>query len=747
VQAAFSEAQAALASALGPPARLRWIGALQARLAEAAAAAAAAGPAAPGPAALGARLRALAALALAQSGASGGSSGSGGGGGTSSAGLKGVLRRLNAPPSALAAELRREVAAALLRPAGGAAEAALLRAVLAAAEELEAEAAAAAAAAATGAEAGRPAAAAGGSGGAGSAHGAAAAAPPQALLCPIGQATMTDPVILVATGQTFERAAIVEWLSRARTCPLTRQPLASVALVPNFLARSLLDQAGLPLAPLPAPVAPAPAAARAPSPPRARANQRPPALVLLPAAEMEGFWSLLMRQDPATPAAARRLVELNHGADGLCRLLTSEDPAAQRQGAWAIDVLANDINEPFERLSVGCLAALPDLLGAADGAVVAQAASALASIGASGCGELLEPLDDVPCFHLGIATLLAHGPDDVASDLAWFLANVADSCSTYLRDRLTCTPSLLASLVALLERPSVAHCAAWALTNLAKGQAAGLRVALTGDLIPLLPSLLAHDDEDVMGQAVSLVRNLARVEGGDVRARMAAVPGLFAALASSCGEHPGDAMSALADLASAADAAACRQIADACLPYLAAQLGSQSRDFGEEVGPADAAAVLGDLARSDGGALRARVAAEPGVIAGLVALLGRESRQEYRRTTDFALQAARALAALSVGDARDGGEDIRRAIAAEEGSLPGLAALLAVGTAAADPAARVLANLSADAQLRPLIAATNGILPRLAALRDAGSPVAARVLDLLALPPRLPRVAKRPRGG
>lgn len=44
--------------------------------------------------------------------------------------------------------------------------------------------------------------------------------PPDAFLCPITKKVMTDPVMLVETGQTFERTAIQEWLSAHDTCPI-----------------------------------------------------------------------------------------------------------------------------------------------------------------------------------------------------------------------------------------------------------------------------------------------------------------------------------------------------------------------------------------------------------------------------------------------------------------------------------------------------------------------------------------------
>ena len=44
----------------------------------------------------------------------------------------------------------------------------------------------------------------------------AAAVPPD-LLCPITYQLLEDPVMLVDSGQTYERAAIEEWLCRGNT--------------------------------------------------------------------------------------------------------------------------------------------------------------------------------------------------------------------------------------------------------------------------------------------------------------------------------------------------------------------------------------------------------------------------------------------------------------------------------------------------------------------------------------------------
>ena len=57
-------------------------------------------------------------------------------------------------------------------------------------------------------------------------------------MCPINMEIFVDPVI-TKEGYTFEREAIVNWLNKNNTCPLSREPLTVSELVPN---RSLKKQ-------------------------------------------------------------------------------------------------------------------------------------------------------------------------------------------------------------------------------------------------------------------------------------------------------------------------------------------------------------------------------------------------------------------------------------------------------------------------------------------------------------------------
>eukprot|EP01041_Mallomonas_annulata_P010569 gene10569-22056_t len=68
--------------------------------------------------------------------------------------------------------------------------------------------------------------------------------PHNSFICPITMETMVDPVILVATGHTFERAAIETWLSRNNSCPLSGLdlPERNHGLTPNVSLRNAINE-------------------------------------------------------------------------------------------------------------------------------------------------------------------------------------------------------------------------------------------------------------------------------------------------------------------------------------------------------------------------------------------------------------------------------------------------------------------------------------------------------------------------
>ncbi|GAB2279612.1 U-box domain-containing protein 4, variant 4 [Dionaea muscipula] len=63
---------------------------------------------------------------------------------------------------------------------------------------------------------------------------------PADFCCPLSLELMTDPVI-VASGQTYERAYIRKWLDHGLTvCPKTRQNLGHTNLIPNYTVKALI---------------------------------------------------------------------------------------------------------------------------------------------------------------------------------------------------------------------------------------------------------------------------------------------------------------------------------------------------------------------------------------------------------------------------------------------------------------------------------------------------------------------------
>lgn len=63
---------------------------------------------------------------------------------------------------------------------------------------------------------------------------------PPDFCCPLSLELMTDPVI-VASGQTYERAFIQKWIDLGLTvCPKTRQTLSHTTLIPNYTVKALI---------------------------------------------------------------------------------------------------------------------------------------------------------------------------------------------------------------------------------------------------------------------------------------------------------------------------------------------------------------------------------------------------------------------------------------------------------------------------------------------------------------------------
>jgi hypothetical protein len=65
---------------------------------------------------------------------------------------------------------------------------------------------------------------------------------PDEFLCPISYEVMTDPVVLLEDGHTYERSSIEAWLARSGMSPMTNLRLQSKALNPNYALRSAIER-------------------------------------------------------------------------------------------------------------------------------------------------------------------------------------------------------------------------------------------------------------------------------------------------------------------------------------------------------------------------------------------------------------------------------------------------------------------------------------------------------------------------
>lgn len=65
---------------------------------------------------------------------------------------------------------------------------------------------------------------------------------PAYLCCPITQEIMKEPVLLVETGQTYEKSVIEEWLKNHDTCPITGVVLKSKATVVVYALKQAIAE-------------------------------------------------------------------------------------------------------------------------------------------------------------------------------------------------------------------------------------------------------------------------------------------------------------------------------------------------------------------------------------------------------------------------------------------------------------------------------------------------------------------------
>ena len=68
---------------------------------------------------------------------------------------------------------------------------------------------------------------------------------PEVLLCPITRTMFRDPVVVVESGHTYERSAVLTHFERnGAKDPLTRRALSSTKVMTNWLVRKIVQGLG-----------------------------------------------------------------------------------------------------------------------------------------------------------------------------------------------------------------------------------------------------------------------------------------------------------------------------------------------------------------------------------------------------------------------------------------------------------------------------------------------------------------------
>ena len=65
---------------------------------------------------------------------------------------------------------------------------------------------------------------------------------PQSVFCAITNAPMLDPVILACDGNSYERTAIVKWLKRNKSSPMTGERIKFPIIIPNHNLRCTIQE-------------------------------------------------------------------------------------------------------------------------------------------------------------------------------------------------------------------------------------------------------------------------------------------------------------------------------------------------------------------------------------------------------------------------------------------------------------------------------------------------------------------------
>ena len=66
--------------------------------------------------------------------------------------------------------------------------------------------------------------------------------PPESLCCPISSELMKNPVIVVESGQTYDRESIMTWLAKHKTDPLTNKEITNMQFAINCVIKEQVEE-------------------------------------------------------------------------------------------------------------------------------------------------------------------------------------------------------------------------------------------------------------------------------------------------------------------------------------------------------------------------------------------------------------------------------------------------------------------------------------------------------------------------
>lgn len=332
-----------------------------------------------------------------------------------------------------------------------------------------------------------------------------------------------------------------------------------------------------------------------------------------------------------------------------------------------------------------------------------------------------ETLDAGVLPHL--ANLLIMADESLALDAVWCLTNIATGSTEQTRPVLDCAPHLLALLDG--GNPALQEQALWAIGNIAADENADYRAALlaNGAALPVV-RLLSTASAVVAHTAAWALSNLARGYATSARvfAEAGAFPALLPLLASPDDSLAVEAAWALTFLTAREEEYVDQLVALGVTPLLVALL---QRSGGSDPLATPALRALGNLS-SGKDSWMAAVLAQPGCLPALLVVLQADVTGSGRPLAKEAAWVASNLAS--------GGPAVRDALAAA-GIVDRLLALLQCGQFDVQREALMAVwNLAADGRMLPRLAAAPGVVPAVVALLRVPDALAVKAaLSLLRL--------------